>query len=84
LAAGKGDLRRPTSITEEQFRERWAAVFPAAGPKRRRRLNREAEARKLGQIEIPLSLQQPELARRITTDAGSNLIRGMLEAGEQQ
>lgn len=31
MSAGKGDLRRPSQITEQEFASRWVRVFGTAG-----------------------------------------------------
>ncbi len=75
--SGKGDTPRPLSVSDDEFARRWAAAFGTTERAGRRRAGSPPKRAVLGSTP---SRPVP----RITTDAGSNLIRGMLEAGDAQ
>jgi hypothetical protein len=53
--AGKGDLRRPAAIPKDEFDRRWSEAFGRAAPCGSDQAGRrERQARKIGQLELPM------------------------------
>lgn len=47
--SGKGDIRRPASVPDDEFEQRWAKTFEKT---KRRKGEVERAARRIGQLEL--------------------------------